>query len=116
MSASGSVAEMSSEETKLFMSLFNGASTKQRKIILANLTPNQCRILRTIFYNILVNSSMKDTLSTPDKSYLRKHINAVKSLASRKICRQDKAKIYQTKYALVKRVLAITDSYLSTGS
>ena len=79
--------------------------------ILKNITQQQCKYLRQIFLNILLNSSLE--LTDRDRAYFRRLLTTIKILASKRVCKKTKLGIFVKNAALVIRACKITVKYLS---
>ena len=106
---------MSAEEhnTKLidFLKLFVVTNREQRLGLLHNISSEQCDLIRQAAYNILFNSSL--ILLDKDKNYFKKHIGAIKRLASKRICLEKRRPILVKHHLVVKRIATIALDYLS---
>ena len=83
----------------------------QRLCFLRHISLAQCRLIRFLCLNILLNTSI--VLDEVDKSYLKRHTSAIKKLASKRVCTSDKKVILVRKQKLIKRVAEIVVKYLS---
>lgn len=94
-----------------FLKLFVVTNREQRLGLLRNISTEQCDLIRQAAYNILFNSSL--TLSEKDKNYFKKHIGAIKRLASKRICLEKRRPILVKHHLVVKRIASIALKYLS---
>ena len=84
---------------------------EQRLAVLRHISSSQCSIVRQIAYNVLLNEDV--SLSDKERTYLRRHLNSVKELASRKVCAERKRLVLVKKHLLVKRLCSIALRYLT---
>ena len=94
-----------------FLKLFLVTNREQRLGLLHNISREQCDFIRQAAYNILFNSSL--TLSDKDRNYFKKHIGAIKRLASKRICLEKRRPILVKHHLVVKRIASIVLKYLS---
>ena len=85
-------------------------SSNQRLAILKHATIKQCNLVREMAYNLLLNSSIK--FNDRDRSFLKKHTNSIRRLASKKVCNTEKKSILVQKHLLIKRMAKIVLEYL----
>lgn len=85
-------------------------SKQQRLDFLASIRTNQCEIIQHVAYNTLLNSHI--ALTIEDRNYLRKHIGAIRKLASSKICLLEKRVILIKKAPVIHRLMKIAVEYI----
>jgi len=76
------------KEILFFAKLLSTSTRQTRLTILKHITSWQCELLRQIFLNIVLNSSIN--LSTSEKSYMKNRLTSIKLLASKRICKKKK--------------------------
>ena len=91
---------------KVFLSF----SPKQRKDFLTNIKQNQCNLIRSASYNILLNTDI--VLTENQIKYLKPRASRVKRLASKRVCLQDKKSILLKNVSLIKKILSIVVEYI----
>ena len=78
---------------------------KQRITFLANISKNDCKLLQSLAYNILLNSELK--IKDKPKVYLNNNITSLRKLASKLVCVGDKRNTLQKKHLLIKKIALI---------
>ncbi len=101
---------MSGETVYEFIKTFLTFSQRQRKSFLLAITAKQCDIIRSVCYNLLLNKSIE--LSDSHRLYLKKRINIIKKLASKRICVGDKKKILARYSGVITYVFRVILSYI----
>lgn len=105
------MAKTNTKEILFYAKLIATATRSTRIVLLSAINSEQCEFLRQIFYNVLLNSSV--SYSNKEKLYLRRNIKDIKLLASKRVCKKEKRKLFVKKQAMVSRVCKIIIKYLS---
>jgi hypothetical protein len=105
------MAAVNTKEILFFAKLLSTSTRQTRLAILKNIVSWQCELLRQIFYNIVLNSSID--LSSSEKDYMKKRLTTVKLLASKKVCKKKKSEIFVKNQSLVLKACKIVVKYLS---
>ncbi len=89
---------------------FLDLSPQQRVSFLAQIHRNQCNYIQQAVTNILLNSSVD--LSAVDREYFRKKKTALKQLASKSVCLDDKRVLLPRYSGVVRRIMLVIVNYL----
>lgn len=93
-----------------FATLFLSLAPGQRASFLVHITRDQCEIIRSCAYNLLLNKSIE--IAEEDKAYLQKRVYAVRRLASKRFCLRTKRVLLARYSRLVYRLMRIVLRYL----
>ena len=87
------------------------SNKKQCTAILLHMSPKQCRILREMALNLLLNDSVH--IPEKEKKYLKRNAAKIKLIASRKVCAADKKQIVIKNQRMIKRIANVVIGYLA---
>ena len=90
---------------------FLDLSPQQRQSFLSQIRRNQCKHVQQAATNILLNSNID--LSKVDREYFRKKKQALRRLASKSVCLDDKRSLLPKNSGLVRRIMIIIVNYLA---
>ncbi len=101
---------MSGDDVYNFAKVFLSFSPKQRKDFLTNIKQNQCNLIRSASYNLLLNSEI--ILSETQRQYLKPRVGRVKKLASKRICLTEKRQVLVKNISLIRKIWGIVIDYI----
>ena len=90
---------------------FLDLSPQQRQSFSSQIQRSQCKHLQQTATNILLNSRVD--LSNVDREYFRKKKQALRQLASKSVCLDDKRSLLPRYSGLVRRIMIVIVNYLA---
>ena len=96
-----------------FAGVFVTLNKPQREAFVKHITSEQCWKIRNMCYNLLFNSSIN--LADRDRRYLRRNVQDIRKLASKRICLEDKRGVLSAKQLLIRKICVIVVGYYNSN-